>query len=206
MDARAQHSGVHAAQSPRVRGAVRALGQRARHRRPHGGDAPGAGELSALLVLLPAEKRQAANLPHAIRATHAGADVVPLAGAQQSHPAQSGVRSGHAEAREAVATRGAERGRSRALDDPAGRSRSAGSARPRHPRNFLLDRNPSYGAGESETLQRGPSARDAFDLARQGKEGPRRAHRRPGARVGGQISARSEAAVRDGAGRRNASS
>ena len=41
------------------------------------------------LVLLPAEERAAADVPHAIRSPRAGAGVVPLAGAQQPHPAQS---------------------------------------------------------------------------------------------------------------------
>ena len=62
----------------------------------------------------------------------------------------------------------------------AGHQPSAGPARPRHPGDVLLDRNPAHGARESETLQPGPGARDALHLAGQGKEGPLRPHRRAG--------------------------
>src|ERR1700692_1370965 len=69
------------------------LGRTARDAAPDGSDAPDPGELSAISLLLPQGKRAAAHVSHATLAADAGAPLVSLAGAQQSHPAQPGLRS-----------------------------------------------------------------------------------------------------------------
>jgi len=56
-----------------------------------------------------AEERRAADVPHAVQPHGSRALVVPLAGAEQSHPAQPGRGPGHAQDRAAATARRAER-------------------------------------------------------------------------------------------------
>src|SRR5439155_9884130 len=114
---------------------LRPLGRAARHRAPDGSDTPDPGKLSALSVLLPAEKRAAAHLPHATLAADAGVPVVPLAGAPQAHPVQPGLRSGpaaHGKAHPAHHPFGCG---DRARPASAGYSYAGGPAGPRDARN-----------------------------------------------------------------------
>src|SRR5208283_18670 len=194
---------VHGVSSPRLHRGVHPLGLRARHRGPDGSNSPGAAKLSAASLLLSPEERRAADLPHAVQPHGSRALVVPLAGAEQSHPAQPGRGPGHAQDRAAATARRAERIRGRTRDVAARHRRAAGPARSRHPGNVLLNRNPPHRVSQSETVQPGPGARDAVHLAGQREKGSHHPHRRAGRGVDRQVSARGASAARQRPGRRH---
>src|SRR6267378_3016966 len=183
---------------------LRPLGRAARHRAPDGSDASDPGKLSTVSLLLPAKERAAADLPHTTLAADAGVPVVPLAGAQSSHPVQPGLRPGHAAHGEAHPAHHLLGRGDRARPAGARHQYTAGPARPRHAGDVLLDGHPAQGTHPAQAVRCGPRTRHADDPPGQGQEGPHDPDRRAGAGVGGKISARSPPAVSHGAGRRHA--
>ena len=129
------------------------------------------------------EGRRAAVVFQPARRAGRAARLLRLARAAEPPPLQPRRRARAAAARPAPAPARADRRGGRARPRAARRQDAARPARPRDPRDALLDGDPAHRALPPRALRRRPRARHGAGAPGQGQEGPHGADRRARARL-----------------------